>query len=101
MNHTDGKIYFNPQDENIGTHYVTFILYDNGEPVPWEKVHVMPDYVKFNHKRHVKAGVACQECHGQVPQMEVVERQSSMKMGWCLDCHRERGASIDCGVCHY
>jgi hypothetical protein len=61
---------------------------------------VFPDHAKFNHKRHVKAGVACQECHGQVPEMEVVERVSSMKMGWCIDCHRQRGTSIDCLVCH-
>jgi hypothetical protein len=74
--------------------------YDKGEPIPWVKVHVFPDHAKFNHKRHVKAGVACQECHGQVPEMEVVERVSSMKMGWCIDCHRQRGTSIDCLVCH-
>ncbi len=71
-----------------------------GEPIPWEKVHVMPDYVRFNHKRHVKAGVACQSCHGQIPEMETVERVSSMKMGWCIDCHREQASSIDCYVCH-
>jgi hypothetical protein len=23
-----------------------------------------------------------------------------MKMGWCISCHRERGASIDCLTCH-
>lgn len=73
---------------------------EKGEAIPWLKVHVMPDYLKFNHKRHLKAGVACQECHGQIPEMEEVERVSSMKMGWCVDCHRERGASIDCTVCH-
>jgi len=76
-------------------------FYQRGEPIPWIKVHVMPDYLRFNHKRHVKAGVACHECHGQVPEMEVVERVSSMKMGWCVSCHREEGTSIDCAVCHY
>ena len=75
--------------------------YNEEKPIEWKKVTVMPDYLRFNHKRHVKAGVACQECHGQVPKMEVVERTSSMKMGWCLDCHREKGTSIDCYVCHY
>ncbi len=74
--------------------------YKNGQPIPWVKVHVMPDYLKFNHKRHVKAGVSCQECHGQIPEMAKVERVSTMKMGWCIDCHRQRGASIDCLVCH-
>lgn len=74
--------------------------YEAGKPIPWVKVHVMPDYVKFNHKRHIKGGVACQQCHGQVPKMEVVERVSSMKMGWCVECHRQQGTSIDCAVCH-
>ena len=74
--------------------------YSELNPIPWTKVHVMPDHVKFNHKRHVKAGVTCQSCHGQIPEMEVVERVSSMKMGWCVDCHRTQGTSIDCYTCH-
>ena len=74
--------------------------WNKNQPIPWQKVHVMPDHVRFNHKRHVKAGVSCQECHGQVPEMEKVERVSSMKMGWCVDCHRQRGSSIDCWTCH-
>jgi len=74
--------------------------YTKGEPVPWVKVHVMPDHVNFNHKRHVKAGISCHECHGMVPKMEVVERVSSMKMGWCVECHRQQGTSIDCWTCH-
>lgn len=72
-----------------------------GEPIAWNKVHVFPDHVHFNHKRHVTAGVTCQECHGQIPNMPVVERSSSMKMGWCIDCHRQRSTSIDCYTCHY
>ena len=75
-------------------------FYSAGTPIPWIKVHVMPDHVKFNHKRHVKAGVTCQECHGQIPEMPVVQRVSSMKMGWCIDCHRQRGSSIDCYTWH-
>ena len=75
--------------------------YAEGKPIEWLKVHVMPDHYKFNHKRHVKGGVACHECHGQIPEMAKVGRVSSMKMGWCLDCHRMRGASIDCATCHY
>ncbi len=75
--------------------------YTDGQPIPWVKVHVMPNHYKFNHKRHVKAGVSCHDCHGQIPEMPVVERTSSMKMGWCVDCHRQQGSSIDCATCHY
>jgi len=40
-----------------------------GEPVPWKKVHDLPDFVNFSHQRHVRAGVDCTECHGQVETM--------------------------------
>lgn len=44
----------------------------NPESINWTKVHDLPDYVRFTHKRHVKAGVNCTECHGQVALMEGV-----------------------------
>lgn len=40
-----------------------------GEAVPWKKVHDLPDFVYFSHMRHVRAGVDCTECHGQVQTM--------------------------------
>jgi len=75
--------------------------FDRGEPVPWVSVNNLPEHVRFTHKRHLKAGVSCQNCHGQIQKMAVVERMSSLKMGFCVSCHRENGASIDCSVCHY
>ncbi|MBP9837515.1 MAG: cytochrome c3 family protein [Proteobacteria bacterium] len=76
-------------------------FYDKNEPVTWVSVNNLPEHVRFNHKRHLKAGVTCQTCHGQVQKMDVVERMSSFKMGFCVSCHRENGASIDCMTCHY
>jgi hypothetical protein len=70
-------------------------------PVEWIPVHNLPEHANFNHQRHIKAGVGCQNCHGQVQNMEVVERVSTMKMGFCISCHRDQGVSIDCGICHY
>ncbi len=32
--------------------------WNKNQPIPWQKVHVMPDHVRFNHKRHVKAVVS-------------------------------------------
>jgi hypothetical protein len=59
------------------------------QPVPWTKVHRLPDFAFFNHASHVSAGLACQGCHGPVQQMVRVEQQETMTMGWCLSCHRE------------
>ena len=64
------------------------------QPIAWNKVHDAPDFVHFNHKPHVRAGVECSECHGQVEEMGVAQRVSSLQMGWCLDCHAQH-ESID------
>ncbi|MCW5980358.1 MAG: cytochrome c3 family protein [Bryobacteraceae bacterium] len=65
-----------------------------GAPIPWVKVHRLPDYVYFNHRAHVTAGVSCASCHGRVDQMIVVKQTAPLSMAWCLDCHRNPDASV-------
>lgn len=75
--------------------------YNKNDPIQWVKVHDLPDHVRFPHKRHISAGLKCQECHGAVEKMEVVEQVAPLQMGWCIGCHKEKSASIDCLTCHY
>jgi hypothetical protein len=70
-------------------------------PIPWERIYKVPDHVRFPHMRHVNAGLECQECHGPVETMQEVTLSQPLRMGWCIDCHRQREARIDCFVCHY
>lgn len=70
-------------------------------PIPWIRVHDLPDYVRFSHKAHVRTGIDCAECHGDVARMDIAIQVESLSMGWCVDCHAEREASRDCLVCHY
>ena len=56
-------------------------------PVPWVRIHKVPEYVHFPHVRHVNAGVTCQTCHGQVQKMNQVYQYASLNMGWCINCH--------------
>jgi hypothetical protein len=74
--------------------------WERREPIPWIRVHVLPDHVYFPHMMHIRAGLACSSCHGEVAAMERVSRTASLKMGWCLNCHRQHKASIDCWTCH-
>ena len=63
---------------------------ENNKPIEWIRVHNLPDLVYFNHSQHTVAGkVACEQCHGQIEQMEVVQQRSPLTMGWCIDCHRQ------------
>ncbi len=74
---------------------------ERGEPIPWVRVHHLPDYVRFTHKRHVRAGLGCETCHGEVETMEAAQQVSPLTMGWCLSCHEQRQAPVDCLICHY
>ena len=59
-------------------------------PIPWVRIHNLPDHVYFSHKQHVTVGeVECQTCHGPVEKMEVAYQYSPLSMGWCINCHRE------------
>ena len=78
--------------------------WQNQEPIPWIKVHDLPDFVHFTHKRHVLAGIECQTCHGPVETMDTIRLTSvaPMEMGLCLNCHKQHEVNngLDCWTCH-
>lgn len=62
----------------------------NDQPVEWVRVHNLPDLAYFNHSQHTNvAGLDCDNCHGEINTMEVVQQRKSLTMGWCIDCHRK------------
>lgn len=63
--------------------------YFTDRPIPWKRVHNLPDFVYFDHAIHVNKGVGCVSCHGRVDEMASVEQVETLTMGWCLDCHRD------------
>lgn len=104
--------------------------FEDGLPINWERVHRLPDHVRFVHEAHIRfftdpnvegqpaivrnmldgnkttepleVAQACSICHGDVANMDVVKpkRFQSLKMGTCVDCHRENNVPTDCTVCH-
>ena len=60
------------------------------KPIPWVKIHNLPDHVYFNHSQHIRVGdVQCQTCHGEITGMHEVSQFSELSMGWCVNCHRD------------
>ena len=90
------------------------------QPIDWERVHRLPDHTQFVHEPHIRyfteqadvIGLAtandrtaleqtCTICHGEVREMTKVKQERSLKMGDCVDCHRDNDAPTDCTTCHY
>lgn len=68
--------------------------YTSGQPIRWNRVDNLPDYVYFNHAIHVNKGVGCVTCHGQVNEMPLVWKTQTQFMDWCLNCHRQPEANL-------
>lgn len=75
-----------------------FEYWEAKKPVPWKKVHDLPDFVRFNHERHIQrfyfqqgkpVQEVCGYCHGDVKTMTVARRQKPLTMGWCAECHQK------------
>jgi hypothetical protein len=76
---------------------------ERGEDVPWQRVY---DYspsahVRFQHAPHIRAGVDCARCHGDMTQQTVAVRAVNLTMGTCVTCHQQEKASVDCTTCHF
>jgi len=77
--------------------------YDKGQDIPWQRVWgwVEESHVRFNHAPHIREGIDCKNCHGDVSEMTVATRVVDHTMEFCVSCHRERNAPDDCVTCHY
>ncbi len=63
--------------------------WETNQPIAWQRVNNLPDYVYFNHGIHVNKGIGCSSCHGRVDKMPMMLQAASLQMEWCLTCHRE------------
>ena len=62
--------------------------YTTGQSLEWRRVNVLPDFVYFNHSIHIKKGIGCTTCHGQIGEMPITWKQNTLYMRWCIDCHK-------------
>src|SRR5690242_18118126 len=46
-----------------------------------------------------QGGGHCSECHGAVETRDVLQQEVSTSMNFCHDCHRNRGAPMECVAC--
>ena len=76
---------------------------EQGIDLSWQRVYgyPAPSHVKFNHAPHIRKEIACETCHGPIGQQTVAQRTVDLTMGFCVNCHKERQAPLDCLTCHF
>ncbi len=75
---------------------------ERGVDMEWKRVFdFYPEsHVRFNHAPHIRKNVECATCHGNVAEQTVAKRNVEMTMGFCVNCHNENKAPVDCLTCH-
>lgn len=74
-----------------------------GEQIPWRRLYKLPGHVYFSHQTHVASGqVECKSCHGGIADSATPPSKPEIRltMSNCINCHKARGANIDCLACH-
>jgi hypothetical protein len=61
----------------------------SGQPIHWRRVYDLPDFVYFNHSVHLAKGIGCTSCHGPIDKMPLTRKAVTLKMEFCLSCHRD------------
>jgi hypothetical protein len=74
-------------------------LGNDAAPFPTAQVYLVEDFVIFGHAQHRK--VECRICHGAVMERDAITApEVPITMKGCVACHKARGASLDCHICH-
>jgi hypothetical protein len=73
----------------------------SGKPIPWVRVYAVTPGVTWTHRKHLDAGLKCENCHGQVAQMDAMSETTSVTaMAVCIHCHAQNKAQTTCHTCH-
>ena len=65
------------------------VYWEKKEPIPWVNYHYVPEHAKFPHKPHIRYGLECKTCHGDVENVDIPKPIVNIKMGWCVSCHEQ------------
>lgn len=93
-------------DDDSGQCAFCHIGYKAGDGNRVAKFHIPPSNMVFNHQKHAARNINCQQCHGDIHELELATRDQLPRMRGCFGCHQHpdsvsRGdAKSSCDTCH-
>jgi hypothetical protein len=95
-----------PGDDATGKCNFCHLGYKEGDGNLVAKFAIPRPNMVFNHKKHAARNINCQQCHGDVQELELATRDQMPRMRGCFNCHQHpdaaaRGeAKAACETCH-
>jgi hypothetical protein len=95
-----------PGDDASGKCNFCHVDYRDGDGNKVAKVDLPPPNMVFDHAKHLARNINCQQCHGDVDQLELATRDQLPRMRGCLNCHQrpdsasQGEAKSTCENCH-
>ncbi len=68
--------------------------FQTNTPIRWTRVNAIPQFAYFNHSIHIRQGIGCVTCHGQVDDMPLMRKENTLYMEWCISCHRDPAKNV-------
>lgn len=102
----DDRAAVKPGDEGAAACSFCHVGWKPGDGNRVAAFEIPPPNLVFNHKKHAARNIACQQCHGDVEQLELATRDQLPRMRGCFGCHQHpdaaaRGdAKSACETCH-
>lgn len=95
-----------PGDEDNGKCNFCHVGYREGDGNRVARFDIPRPNMVFDHKKHADRNIGCQQCHGDVQELELATRDQLPRMRGCFNCHQHpdaasRGqAKSACDTCH-
>ncbi|MBX3214060.1 MAG: cytochrome c family protein [Labilithrix sp.] len=93
-------------DEASGKCGFCHVGYEEGHGNRVAKFYIPRPNLVFDHQKHAARNIQCQQCHGDVQELELATRDQLPRMRGCFGCHQHpdaaaRGdAKSACDTCH-
>jgi Cytochrome c7 and related cytochrome c len=93
-------------DEEMGKCGFCHVGYKDGDGNRVAKFFIPRPNMVFDHQKHAARNINCQQCHGDVQELELATRDQMPRMRGCFGCHQHpdsssRGdAKSSCETCH-
>ncbi|MBX3206927.1 MAG: cytochrome c family protein [Labilithrix sp.] len=93
-------------DDESGKCGFCHVGYKDGDGNRVAKFQIPRSNMVFNHQKHAARNINCQQCHGDVQELELATRDQLPRMRGCFGCHQHpdsaaRGdAKSACDTCH-